>query len=78
MNIKPRTAFITIGAVIGLIILGQATKHDPVPMTAAEQVADAKYQHKQFHQKWCHDHGTCEAEQEVRGHLAEEVVRAQQ
>lgn len=51
MNIKPRTAFITIGAVIGLIILGQATKHDQptyaqqvAAMTPAEQKKEATFQ----------------------------------
>jgi hypothetical protein len=78
MNIKPRTAFIAIAAVVGLIIIGQATKHDPAPMTAAEQKADAIYQHKRFHQQYCEEHNTCQAEQEAMGELADSVVRAQQ
>jgi hypothetical protein len=55
MNIKPRTAFITIGAVIGLIILGQATKHDQptyaqqvAAMTPAEQKKEATFQRPQI------------------------------
>ncbi len=76
MNIKPRTAFITIATVIGIIILGQATKHDPVSMTTAEQKSDAAYQHKRFHQQYCQEHNNCAAGDEVKGELADSIVKA--
>lgn len=76
MNIKPRTTVFVIAAIVGIIILGQVTKHDSVPMTVQQQAADKIYQHKRFHEQWCQEHNTCAAEQDVKGELADSVVRA--
>jgi hypothetical protein len=56
MNIKPRTAIIAIGAVIGLIILGQVTKTDPPKLTPADIEANDAATKKRVFNQWCADH----------------------